>query len=181
MTKKTKIPNKRGFVKGTWPVELRQKAYDLYMSYVPIRKIGGEIGVPDGTIREWIYQLGWNKHRNAINEQALQEFAEKRQGQLIQIGTRILDLVERTLAKAEHNGGVSLKELPKLAAMATDFDKLQRLASGQATEIKESRGISVQIPGPRGPAAIKQIIASDPFLALEETHETHDDDSTVGE
>lgn len=162
--KPKKEPVSKGFVDGIWPTEVRQQAYDLYMSYMPIRKIGPEIGIPEGTIREWIYQLGWNKHRSAITEAAKQEFAEKRQGQLLQISADGLDIIAKEIKALRVKGGLSLKELSQLATLITDFDKLQRLAAGQATEIKESRGISIQLPS-KSTSAIKQVFAEDPLLA----------------
>lgn len=171
--------NKAARLKNVHPREKKERAEELFNTYFTLDEIGAEIDVPAETVRTWAKTGDWYKKRRLICDEAAAEVAEKKKGQLRKISTLLLDGLEKAIEK-EVKKGLDPKQLARYASMATDFDKLMRLAHGQATDIKEERHLHAH-----GhlklteKSTIAKIINSDPMMRL--NYEEQADEAIVVE
>lgn len=154
----------------------REEAKRLYFNHWGAREISDWLKVKYATVRKWITRYDWAKERAAIEVTEIQEIAQRRTSQINNITKdgfdAVMDTIKRTKLK-----GATLEEAAKIAKMLGEIDKLYRLQTGQATEIKEERKITTEVKmGTKDD--IKRAIAADPFIEVEFKDVSKEEEST---
>jgi len=132
-------------------VKNKYKAKEMFFRYHSVADIARKLEITRASVDQWVYgrkgRKGWLVERKLAEDKAIQlevEENSKKRRELIRISLEFtqIALLER-LKKKDEKGKIippTVFEAHMVTKMATDWDKLNRLAAGTPTEILDTQG-----------------------------------------
>ena len=141
-------------------------AREMYLRYVPLKRIEEATGIILGTIRYYA-DSKWRKEREAAKSDLIDALSDSKRVLFTKIVAYGLDTLANSLQKLkEDDVALSPKEMSAISGIITDIDKIVRLDEGNPTEILANTKPTTIIE------LKKRLTAADPFAEIEDADYT---------
>lgn len=144
--------------------EVKHKAKQLYMQYLPLAEIAAATGVIQDTLKSWIKREKWLDTREGINRELAKEINRRRAFTWSKIVNQSTEIIAKYVVDLARQPVVDGKDALQVANILGQLDKAMRLAQGEPTDVVKHEGtVGLQALAFKTKKEIKDAIAADPM------------------
>lgn len=139
----------------------RNQAELMFFDYKDPDEIAETLERPISTVWRWIRDGNWRSLRDSAKDAMIDHVREKKKKDIEEIHSLALPLIKKSIKEISESGHVlDTKEMRDLTYIITEFDKLVKLESGEATHIvKNLQNITIH--------DVREAIEQDEFIEVE--------------